>query len=528
MSTVQAPTTSDFQAQLHDALKENHRLENEVRLLHELLALERNRRFGPKSEKTPPDQQAGLFNEAEATADPAEPEPELALQPQTEPDVSPSARKARRPRTLDLSRLSREQVVYALPEQEQICPQCSGALHEMSEETRREIKVIPARIVVVEHVRKKYACRHCQQHEASTPVLTAPMPAPAFPGSLASASAVAYIIGQKFLEAAPLYRQEKSWARNGVDLSRQTLANWVIKGADWLTPIYDKMREQLLRSDIVKADETPVQVLHEDGRKAQTKSFMWLYRSGRDGPPIVLFEYQTTRSGEHPKAFLKGFRGYLQADGYAGYGRVPDVVPVGCWAHARRKFDEALSVLSDADRKKGATIAHVGLSYCNRLFAVEREFQDATPEERRWARLERSKPLLDEFHVWLTSRSIEVLPKSPSGTAVSYCLKQWDRLVTFLEDGRLDIDNNSSERAIKGFVIGRKNWLFANTPAGAKASQVLYSVIESAVENGLHPTAYIEYLLETLPNVTTSALDGLMPWSPSLPSNLRSPALLPH
>jgi hypothetical protein len=213
------------------------------------------------------------------------------------------------------------------------------------------------------------------------------------PGSLASASAVAHVIGQKFLEAAPLYRQEKSWQRAGVEISRQTLANWVIKGADWLAPLYDRMRERLVRSDIVKADETPVQVLHENGRKAQTKSYMWLYRSGRDGPPVVLFEYQTTRSGEHPKAFLKGFRGYLQTDGYAGYGGVPDVVPVGCLAHARRKFDEALSVLSDADRKTGGAIAHVGLGYCNRLFAVGRERRDATPEERMWACLGRgSRP----------------------------------------------------------------------------------------------------------------------------------------
>jgi transposase len=427
MHSEQALETPDAQAQLDVARRENHvarqeihRLENEVRLLREMLALERNRRFGPSSEKTAPEQQRGLFNEAEATADAAEPEPEPEDEPQTERAVC----RARRPRTIDLSRLPQEDVIYALPEEEQVCPQCSGPLHEMSQEVRPEIKVIPARMVVVRHVRIKYACRHCQQHGISTPIITASMPQPAFPASLASASAVAHVVGQKFLEAAPLYRQEKSWQRAGVEISRQTLANWVIKGADWLAPLYDRMRERLLRSDIVKADETPVQVLHEDGRKAQTKSFMWLYRSGRDGPPIVLFEYRIARSGEHPKTFLNGFSGYLQTDGYAGYGGVPGVVGVGCWAHARRKFDEALSVLSNADRREGAAIAHVGPDYCNRLFAIEREPDDAAPEEHRWARLEQSKPLLDEFHAWLMTRSAEVLPKSPSGTAVGYCLKQ--------------------------------------------------------------------------------------------------------
>jgi transposase len=529
MHTTDQPKTAEVKVELPAALREIQRLQTENRILRQQLALERYRQFAPKSEKTPREQEAGLFNEAEATADPAVPEP-AAQAPTRKADVpSHGRRKPRGPRTIDLSRVAHEQIIYTLPEEELVCPECSGHLHEMGEETRQEIKVIPAHIVLVKHVRKKYACRHCQEHAISTPVLIALMPTPAFPGSLASPSAVAHIIGQKFLEAMPLYRQEKAWARSGIELSRQTLANWVIKGADWLQPIYDKMRGRLVQSEIVKADETPVQVLHEDGRKAQTKSYMWLYRSGRDGPPIVVFEYQCTRSGEHPKEFLKNFRGYLQTDGYSGYSSLPDVKSVGCWAHARRKFDEALSVLSNAERKKGATIAHVGLDYCNRLFAIERDLHEATPEVRKSARLERSKPLLDEFHIWLMTRSGDVLPKSPIGTAVSYPLNQWERLVRYLEDGRLDIDNNSSERAIKPFVVGRKNWMFANTPDGAKASQVLYSVIETAKENGLNPTAYLQYLLEQLPAMTVSptSLDPLLPWSPSLPSSLRAPGGAP-
>lgn len=291
-------------------------LEIEVRLLREMLALARLDRFGPKSEKTPHEQQAGLFNEVEATADVNVPEPE------TQTVTSYARRKTRGPCTIDLNTLPQEEIVHDLPEEEQVCPACARALHGMGEVVRREIKIIPARMVVVNHVRKKYTCRHCQDNALRTPVLTAPMPSPAFPGSMASASCVAFIIGQKFLDAMPLYRQEKQWARNGVLISRQTMANWVIKGADWLLPIYEKLHRHLLLCAIVKADETCVQVLHEDGRRAQAQSYMWVFRNGRDGPAIVFYCYRPTRAGENAAQCLAGFKGFLQTDGYAGYNLV--------------------------------------------------------------------------------------------------------------------------------------------------------------------------------------------------------------
>jgi transposase len=491
--------------------------------LREQLGLNRYRLFAPRSEKTPAEQPTLVFNEAEASADLKTPEPEPAPPPgpETEKVGSYTRRKTRGPREIDLSALAEETIVYRLPDDGQVCPACSGALHPMGEVIRVEIKIIPAHVVRVKHVRIKYACRHCQNNDVHTPIVTAPMPAPAFPGSLASPSAVAYIIGQKYLDGMPLYRQEQQWARNGVQISRQTLANWVIKGAFWLEPIYDKMHERLLKADVVNADETPVQVLHEEGRSPRTQSRMWLYRSGRDGPPIVLFQYKPTRAGEHAKEYLAGFHGYLQTDGYAGYNLVADTTQLGCWAHARRKFNEALELLSPAGRAKGGTLAHVGLDYCNQLFMIERDLKDATPEERKSARLERSKPVLEAFSAWLIEQTPKVLPKSLLGAALAYCRSQWEKLVTFLEDGRLEIDNNSSERAIKPFVIGRKNWLFANTPDGADASAVIYSIVETAKENGLNPTAYVEYLFEKLPSATTSELDSLLPWSPSLPASLR-------
>jgi transposase len=292
------------------------------------------------------------------------------------------------------------------------------------------------------------------------------MPTPAFPNSLASPSAVAHIMCQKFVEGLPLYRQEAALSRLGFHLSRQTLANWMLVGADWLKPLYARMKAYLLTRDIAHADETTLQVLKEAGRAAQTESYLWLYRSGRDGPPIVLFEYQPTRAAQHPRAFLQGFCGYLHVDGYVGYDGLPGVRLVGCWAHARRKFLEAINLLPAKERKKGGTIAHQGLAYCNQLFEIERALHDLLPEERLAARQRRSTLVLEQFRAWLNERADQVLPKSKLGEAVTYCRNQWSKLQGFLWDGRLELDNNRSERAIKPFVIGRKNWLFANTPRG--------------------------------------------------------------
>jgi hypothetical protein len=298
------------------------------------------------------------------------------------------------------------------------------------------------------------------------------------------------------------------------------MANWVLYGANkWLALIYDRLHEHLVQKDILHADETTLQVLQEPGREAATKSYLWLYRTGRDGPPIILYDYQTTRAGKHPRRFLAGFKGYLHVDGYAGYNELPDVTLVGCWAHARRKFDEALKALPE-DKRNAAVAAREGLEYCNRLFAIERELKDKTPEERYQTRQVRSRPVLDAFLAWLKNQKARVLPKSTFGQAIYYCLGQWDKLVAFLQDGRLELDNNRSERSIKPFVIGRKNWLFANTPRGAKASAIVYSIIETAKENGLNPFHYLIYLFEKLPNLDLkdkNALDQLLPWSETLP-----------
>jgi transposase len=492
-------------------------LEQENRWFHEQYLLARHRLFGPKSEKTPPGMEGLFFNEAEQTADPTEPEP-------TTETITYKRRKVAGKRQAELADLPVEEIVYELPSQEQVCPECGGALHPMGEDVRQELKFVPAHVTLVKHLRKKYACRHCQQEAEHTPIVSAPMPAPAFPNSLASPSAMAHILHQKYAMGLPLYRQEQEFACLGIPLSRKTLANWVIRAADdWLEPVYDRLHSHLVKRRYLKADETRVQVLHEDGRPAQSDSFEWLYRTGRDGPPIVLFEYQPTREAKHPKQFLHGFAGFLQTDGYQAYESLPDVVLVGCWAHARRKFTDALQVLPEPQRKRGGTPTHAGLSCCNAIFRVERGLADATPEQRHALRLEKTQPILTEFRVWLDVHAVTVLPKSPLGQAITYCLNQWEKLTAFLLDGNLDVDNNSSERAIKYFVVGRKNWLFSDTPRGARASAMVYSIVATARANGLDVRAYLQYLFEQLPNVTTSQLDDLLPWSETLPDCVHAP-----
>ena len=481
----------------------------------EQFLLSQQKRFGSSSEQTSPDQMQ-LFNEAESDAKPSLPEPTME-------DISYRRRKKKGHREAQLEDLPVETIEYRLSPEQQVCS-CGEDLHEMSTEVRQELKIIPAQVSVVKHVRYVYACRRCEREDIQTPIVTAPMPAPVLPGSLVSPSAMAHIMTQKYVDGLPLYRQEQQLARLGVDLSRQTLANWMIQGADrWLCLLYGRMHEYLLKQDILHADETTLQVLREPGRPAESTSYMWLYRTGREGPAMVLFDYQTTRASKHPRQFLSGFKGYLHVDGYAGYNGLPDISLVGCWAHARRKFDEALKALP-VEQRNAAVAAKEGLSFCNQLFAIEREIHNATPEERYQFRLERSRPVMDAFLAWLKYQGPRVLPKSAFGQAISYCRNQWAKLSAFLQDGRLELDNNRSERSIKPFVIGRKNFLFSNTPKGAKASATIYSIVESAKENGLNPYRYLQYLFERLPNIDIedqSAVDALLPWSSDLPSECR-------
>jgi transposase len=510
-----ARTIQELRAKCAALEQQNAALTAKLKWFEEQFRLSQQRRFGASSEQTHPGQ-LKLFNEIEAQAKPA---PEPAIE-----EITYRRRKKQGQREELLQDLPEETIEYRLPPEKQVCAACGGALHEMSTEVRRELKIIPAQVKVVKHVRHVYACRRCDRENTTTPIVTAPMPAAVLPGSLASPSAMAYIMTQKYVEGLPLYRQEKHLARLGVKISRQTQANWMIAGADrWLTPLYARMYKHLLDQDILHADETTLQVLNETGRTPKNTSYMWLYRTGRAGPPIILYDYQRTRAAKHPRRFLSGFKGYLHVDGYAGYNGLPDIVLVGCWAHVRRKFDEALKALPP-EQKDAPVTAKEGLGFCNRLFAIERELRDMTPEERHAQRERLSRPVVNDFLAWLKYQKPRVLPKSAFGQAIKYCFNQWDKLTVFLEDGRLELDNNRSERSIKPFVIGRKNWLFASAARGANASATIYSIVETAKENGLNPFNYLQYLFERLPNLDLGdqdALDGLLPWSATLPPGCR-------
>lgn len=300
-----------------------------------------------------------------------------------------------------------------------------------------------------------------------------------------------------------MYRLEQEFNRQGLKLSRQTMANWILQASDtWLRPVYDVLHRQLCKETVLHGDETTLQVLKEPGRTSTSKSYMWVYRtSGCAEYPIVLYEYQPSRKAEHAAAFLKDFSGWLHADGYQGYHKLPENIRVvGCWAHARRKFDEALQTLPKEKRQE--SLAATGECYCTRLFQLEQALVELTPEERYTKRLELEKPVLDALLAWANETSAKTAPKSALGKALHYLREQWPYLVRYLEDGRLELSNNRAERSIKPFVIGRKNWLFSNTPAGAQSSAVIYSLIETAKENDLDPYRYLVWLLHNAPDMS--------------------------
>lgn len=514
---------AELEQQHNQQARELADLQMKLKWYEEQLRLARHKRFGASSEKSDPNQmELQLFNEAEATAAPAAP-PE----PETE-TISYTRRKTSGKREIDLEGLPVEQRFYCLSEKERICACCGGAVHVMSTETRRELLVIPAQLKVLESIREIGACRQCSQTEEKPPIVPAEMPAPAFPGSVASPSAVAHVMHQKYVNAQPLYRQEAEWLRMGYPLSRQTMANWMIAGSErWLRPMYEQMKQVLLAQSVLHADETRLQVLQEPGKAAQSESYMWVYLTGRESMPIVLYEYQRTRGGEHPRDFLSGFQGYLHVDGYSGYHKVKGVVLSGCWAHARRYYDEALKSMPDSVRTDPNSVAAQGLAWCNQLYRVEQQWREKSPEERLAARLKESQPILDGYHKWLRQQKTRTMPKSALGKAIAYSLNQWEKLTTFMKDGRLELDNNRAERSIKPFVTGRKNWLFANTPRGAKSSAIIFSVVETAKQNGLHPFRYLVYLFEKLPLLSnledSDTLTAYLPWSADLPADCRMP-----
>jgi len=492
-------------------------LQHQNSWLMEQLKLLKRRQFGASSEKIDPETlgQLSLFNEPEALADKSLSEPELE-------EITYKRKKQKGKREQDLSGLPVERVDYELSPEERICPECGGVMDDIGIHIHRKLKVIPEKVVVLEEAVHSYACHPCGETKDHTPMATAKMPKALIGGSLATPSLVSYLMTQKYQNGLPLYRLEQGFRFDGINISRQTMANWIITSAElYLEALYSLLISYLLKEPCLHADETTFQVLREPGRKAQTKSYEWIYRtSGCAKHPIVIYDYEETRGHEHPKEFLKGFKGYLHTDGYDAYHNLPPgITVVGCWAHARRYFENLLKTIPPP--KRAESEAARGLSYIEKLFAFEREWKSLSPEERLANRLEKSRPVSDAFFSW--AESIGALPKSQLGQAIHYALSQRPYLENVYLDGRLEFTNNRAERSVKPFVLGRKNWLFANSPSGARASSIVYSIIETAKENGLRPFQYMQYLLEMLPNTTTSGLDALLPWSDTLPDGCRAP-----
>jgi len=483
--------------------------------LMDILARSQKAMYGRSSEKSryvlgEESNQLSLFNEAELEAN------HKAEEPTAETVVSVHTRKAKRTKEELAESVTVVELICDLPELQQTCNICNSKLRYLGKEhVRDELEIIPAQVRVLRYIRYNYVCKECEKETGDANIVKAPVPAPVMKRSLASPSSVAHVMYQKYVNAMPLNRQEKDWANQGVTLSRATLANWIIRSShDWLEPLCSTMKEYLINEPVIHADETVVQVLKEDGKKPSSESRMWVYSSGRSRTPVVLFEYQPTRSGQHAKRFLEGFKGFLQTDGYSGYSAVPDVIHCGCWAHLRRKFEEALPKGSNLEDSKAA----IGLNYCNQLFSCEKEWSDLSDKERYEKRLEQVKPVLDAYWSWVSS--LNVLQGSNLGKAVTYTLNQKEALNAFMLDGRTEISNNRAENSIRPFVTGRKNWLFSDTKRGAVASATVYSIIETAKRSSLNPYMYLVHLLTQLPNLkelTAETLKPFLPWEYSLP-----------
>ena len=515
MVTISRVEYEEKNARLASQDERISRLESQIELLTEALRIARHKRFGASSEKTDEsfmEQLSFLFNEAEVFSTAEKEEPEAT-------DGAGHKRHKKHTYTLDTipEGIPTKQVEHRLEGEDLVCPQCGDTMTEIGKEVVKTLEIIPAQYIVREDIYYTYACKSCSENAdegCETPVVKAPREKNIIPGSFATPEAIAHIMTQKFVMGSPLYRQEQEINRQGIQLSRQTMSNWILKVTeDYLTPVYKQLHKELLKRDVLHGDETTLQVLHEPGKAPQSESYMWLYRtSGDTDKPIVLYEYHPGRGAKHPKAFLTGFRGYLHTDGYAGYHNLSDeITVVGCWAHARRKFDEAVKSLPKGKAKGGS--ATQGLAYCNKPCELEDTFSDLSSEERYVQRLEQAKPVLDALLAWANTRT--AAPKSALGKAFIYLKEQWPYLVNYLRDGRLEISNNRAERSIKPFVIDRKNFLFANTPKGAAGSAVIFSMIQTALENQLDPYRYLTWLLKTANGADLTRPDifqSLLPW----------------
>ena len=439
-------------------------------------------------------------------------------------EIVVSGHKRRKKRTLEelCANLPVEEHVVDIPESEQVSDTGSPLVCIGREYIRTELVMERAKLKVIKHYRKVYANREWEMEYGDADLYKPDMPAPLLKHSYVSPSVATDVMVKKYADGLPLYRQEQQWKRMGVPLKRGTMANWMIQLSQrYFARFRDRLQEELVKQAVIHADETVIQVLKEPGKDPTSESRMWAYASSkRTDRQIRLFDYRDSRKGECAKEFLEGFHGVLVTDGYSGYNKVPEVTRAGCWAHMRRKWHEAMPK-GEVGQK---SLAAQGYRFCNRLFVLERELEDLTDEERRVQRQKQAKPILDAYWAWVDTIR---LPSGKLKDAVTYALNQKEYLSAFLDHGEIEISNNQVENAIRPFVVGRKGWLFSDTPDGAEASAVIYSLMETAKANGLRLEDYILHLLSVLPERFKADLDAdiddLLPWSDGMKDNFAMP-----
>tara|TARA_R110001583_G_scaffold157548_1_gene309477 strand:- start:27 stop:1595 length:1569 start_codon:yes stop_codon:yes gene_type:complete len=454
--------------------------------------------YGKKSEKMPGADE--VFNEAECVLDEQD-KKHLA----TEPKATTTKAKPKRkplPQTLP-----RKEVVIDIDEEDKICHCCQSPLHKMGESSSETLEFVPAYIKVIRTIRPKYTCRECERNGIESVVKTASMPGTPIPKSMATSSLLSQIITSKYQFGLPLYRQETLFSDIGIELSRQTMSNWMLRSAQLLEPLYHRLKEILLKEPAIHADETPLKVINAE----KATSYMWVYCCGSDRlsekTNIVLYDYHNSRAAQCAIDFLNGYKGYLHTDGYQAYG-LTEARLVGCLAHIRRKFVDTKKIQA----KSKAGKVDVVLSIIGKLYGIEQRIKEKSAEDKFNIRQLEAKPIVQELHQWLIKHKDKIPPKSKLGEAINYSLNQFDKFQRYLEYGRLSIDNNRAERAIKPFVIGRKAWLFSNTCNGADASAILYSIVETAKANGLVVSDYVSKCLQHIAEQPNN-IEPLLPWN---------------
>jgi transposase len=487
---------------LKQALEQNAKLLEQVQLLTEQVAYLTQHRFGRSSEQINPNQTSlleddGVFIDPEQTGEQSE-------------EVTKQTKQQRKPKAKRSETLAKD-----LPVETTIVTKddehCEHG-HELKpfglHLVRRQLKKVRPRLFVEEVYVQSYKCADCEREDGCSHVYQADAPKALIAHSIATPSLIASILHQKYILATPLYRQLKDWQRAGVLLSETTIANWVIKCAELVKPVYDLMRSHLMNQEFLQGDETPYQVLNEPGKPATSKSYVWVARSiMRATQPIVLYAYANTRSGKFAQSLYSGFPGVLQCDGYAGYNLLGDsITRVGCWAHVRRKF------FDDFTNTKVMT---KGLRLLNQMFELERQWTKLSSAERNKQRQEKLKPLIERFWKWCDQ--VDTLPKGRLGKAIAYAQGQRTALNRVLDYGEIDLSNNASERNMKTYVIGRKNWLFSTSPKGAEANAIWMTMIETANANGIDPVEYLEDLLQKVSELPAFAkneeLEACLPWN---------------